>query len=199
MQMNTQQRQPQPIRIQIKLTRLQQYRLSLIWFAILMFIAGYLFLSMDVSNPLSVFYSSNLISIVLLFFVWWFSFSVIRTAKIVPPKKPIVAEEAEPNNILPVPRKLKVEAATKPNKFDIIKKMLPLAGGIMSMCFCVWFLIIFTYAATNEEHVVVNYFDEFGEFTFEAIFVVIITIVTLIGLYYNYKRTDDDIKELKRK
>jgi len=79
-----------------------------------------------------------------------------------------------------------------------IKKMMPLISGILSLNFVIWFLIIFAVAGMNRDKVVLNYFNAFGEFLFEAVFVVVLTVVIMIGLIYNWKRTTKDIDEFKK-
>ena len=79
-----------------------------------------------------------------------------------------------------------------------IKKMMPLISGILSLNFVIWFLIIFAVAGMNKDKVVINYFNASGEFLFEAVFVVVLTVVIMIGLIYNWKRTTKDIDEFKK-
>jgi len=79
-----------------------------------------------------------------------------------------------------------------------IKKMMPLISGILSLTFVIWFLIIFAVAGMNKDKVVINYFNASGEFLFEAVFVVVLTVVIMIGLIYNWKRTTKDIDEFKK-
>jgi len=79
-----------------------------------------------------------------------------------------------------------------------IKKMMPLISGILSLTFVIWFLIIFAAAGMNKDKVVLNYFNAYGEFFLEAVFVVVLTVVIIIGLYLNWRRTTQDINEFKK-
>jgi len=100
--------QPKPIMIRIKLTRLMQYRLTLIWSGSLLMLLGILFFTIDINNPLSIFYGNTFVYLVLGAFVWWFGFALIRNAKIVPATKRIVSKDVEPNNNIQVPKEIYV-------------------------------------------------------------------------------------------
>lgn len=170
----------------LKMTGLMRRRLLLVMTASMLMFLGVFFLRFNMDEPMSLFYTQDLVWMVLGAIIWWYLFSMIHNAKII--IKPLTNKEQKNPNIR---SNENGNNRLRPVKLRI---MMPMISHILSLTFLVWFLIIFTVATYSEEHVVINHFNAYGEFIYEFIFVAGLTVVILIGLYYNWKRTTQDIK-----
>ena len=164
------QRQPPIVLPRLKLTKLARDGLLYGLIAFLLMIVGYAFLNFDTDNWIAFFNGPLLVPVVLALVMISFMWQWIANAEIVPNTN--------------VHRK-NHKATEKANKATIV---FSFASHLLSMAFVLWMMIWLIVAGMNEEHVLVQHYNEFGEYQLELFLGLGMTVVIVIGLYLRFRR-----------